>query len=148
MTSLASYRPARAMSRWTRVFMRCTAVQSSRNSSSEIPVGAEWSVQIRSSPSPSASRMRMRTGMPWATRHTTCSRWLARSRSRPPGTRLVEGEAFPLPEAQLLEGGIGHHVETVHGGDDRCRLPGALKRARVHGDEGMFLELPRGCLRL
>src|SRR4029453_3403098 len=66
----ASYRPARAVSRWTRVFIRCSAVQSSRNSSSEMPVGAECSDQIRSRPRPSASRMRMRTGMPWATRHT------------------------------------------------------------------------------
>ena len=58
--------------------------------------------------------------------------------------RLVEGQAFPLAVAQLLEGRVRRDLETVRRRDRDGRVERAPKRARVDGGEGVFLELAGG----
>ena len=56
---------AGALSRWASVFMRCSAVQSGRNSSSEMPVDDTWSDHRRSSPSASTPERMARASRSW-----------------------------------------------------------------------------------
>ena len=61
-----------------------------------------------------------------------------------PGPRLVQRQAFPLAEAQLLEGRVRLDLEAVGRRDRGGRVERAPKRARVDGGEGVLLELAGG----
>jgi hypothetical protein len=54
---------------------------------------------------------------------------------RPPAADLVDMNALPVALIDLPERGVGHHLQTVLGGDGPGRVEGALKVAGVNGSE-------------
>jgi len=51
----------------------------------------------------------------------------------PAAADLVDMDALPVALIDLSEGGVGHDVQTVFGGDGAGRVEGALQIAGVDG---------------